>query len=129
MMNLLQDDPVEPWQSEAYYLAARRRVIGTIGSAELNVIEINAGGQLLPHIQPRHTWYCCIRGEGLYTLHNQEHGVQWGDVLEIAPRTIHAFTATGNSPLYLLSGQSLTEDVLPPTRWMELLGKFAGRLK
>jgi quercetin dioxygenase-like cupin family protein len=128
MKNLLDDDPFEPWLSEAYYLAARRRVVGHRDNTELSVIEINAGGQLLPHIQQRHLWYCCIRGEGTYTLRDQEHPFRWGDLLEIAPRTIHAFTATGTAPLYLLQFQSLEDAPLPPATWIELLGKLTGRL-
>jgi quercetin dioxygenase-like cupin family protein len=127
-MNLLDNDPLELWQSEAYYLAARRRVVAQLGTAEVSVIEINAGGQLLPHVQKRQMWYCCIRGEGTYLLHDQERLFQWGDMVEIAPHTIHAFTATGESPLYLMQLQSLTDELLPPTRWVELLGKLTGRL-
>lgn len=128
MMNLLNENPLDPWQSEAYYLAARRRVVAQQGDAELSLIEINGGGQLLPHIQLRHVWYCAIRGEGSYTLYDQEHRLEWGDIVEIAPRTIHAFSATGSTPLYLLQFQSLTEESIAPTRWIEWLGKLTGRL-
>lgn len=127
-MNLLDDDPTAPWQTDAYYLAARRRVVEHMGTAEISLIEINAGGQLLPHIQSRRTFYCCIRGEGTYILHEQEGNLIWGDVVEVAPRTIHAFIAKGNAPLYLLAFQALTDAIMPIVGWRDLLGKWTGRL-
>ncbi len=127
-MNLLDTDPTAPWQSEAYYLAARRRVVEQMGTTEITLIEINAGGQLLPHVQSYRTVYCCIGGEGDYTLNEQEHELQWGAIVEVAPHTIHAFTATGTSPLYLFCFQSLTDEVIEAKNWLKVWGKLTGRL-
>ena len=129
IQNLLDPDGLDTWQSEAYYLAARHRVVGVMGNAELRIIEINAGGQLLPHVQPRQTWYCCIQGAGIFTDQDQEQEFQWGDMVDLAPRRIRAFAATGETPLYVLFAMAVTDSLLSPPDWRDLLGKFAGRFK
>lgn len=127
--NLLDLDGPDTWHSEAYYLAARHRLVGAMGNAELRIIEINAGGQLLPHIQPHQAWYCCIQGAGIFTDQDQEQAFNWGDMIDIAPRRIRAFAATGATPLYVLFAMALTDPLLSAPDWMALLGKFAGRFK
>lgn len=125
--NLFDEDPLATWQTEAYYLAARRRVLGVIAMAEIGIIEISAGGQLLPHVQPKDMTVVCIAGEGQHTDGHRETPVRWGDVLEIAGKEIRGFTATGDNPLYLLTLHPLLEDT-PPTSLAQLALQFMGRL-
>jgi mannose-6-phosphate isomerase-like protein (cupin superfamily) len=127
-MNVLDDDVTAPWHSEAYYLAARRRVLEYAGGAELSLIEINGGGQLLPHVQPQRTYYCCIRGEGTYLVGNQEYSMSWGEQVDVPAGTIHAFQAGVSSPVYLICFHAPGDHPVQRQAWMSLFKKLTGRL-
>lgn len=129
LSNFLHEDPTAPWQREAFYLAARRRVVAQSGTAALYLIEMSAGGQLVPHVQPDALWYLCVGGTGLCTLRSQEQRMAWGDMLDVPANTIHAFTATGDAPFYLLYARSESSDLASQAQWLTWVGKLTGRLK
>jgi mannose-6-phosphate isomerase-like protein (cupin superfamily) len=99
-------DPSLPWQSAAYYIAARHRELAgatLLQTPQVRYIEVEAGGRILPHAHGQPELYFCIDGHGVFTRNKESVPLEAGDYLLVPPGCIQGLDNTGKHPLRLLA--------------------------
>ncbi|MBA3534490.1 MAG: cupin domain-containing protein [Ardenticatenales bacterium] len=94
-----------PWQSDAYHVAARYKELDTLWEGEgvqVQYVEVEAGGRILPHTRKTTELLYCLTGEGRFTLDKEEIAISSGDCF-VAPRhRVQGVSNQGGAPLHLL---------------------------
>jgi mannose-6-phosphate isomerase-like protein (cupin superfamily) len=99
-------DPSLPWQSAAYYIAARHRELAgstLLQTPQVRYIEVEAGGRILPHAHGQPELYFCIDGHGAFTRNQESIPVEAGDYHLVPPGCIQGVDNAGELPLRLLA--------------------------
>jgi mannose-6-phosphate isomerase-like protein (cupin superfamily) len=94
-----------PWQSSAYHVAARYKALDTRWEAEgiqVQFVEIEAGGRILPHAQKTTEVLYCLAGEGHFSLDTEEVAISSGDCIVAPRRQVQGISNRGNVALQLL---------------------------
>ena len=112
-----------PWQSHAYHVWARFKVLETAGlplAARVLYVEVEVGGRILPHAQKQSELLFCLEGEAIFSLDGEETELRAGDSVAIRREQVQGVRNQGNVPLRLLVIQAAEE---PPERsgWLRAL--------
>jgi mannose-6-phosphate isomerase-like protein (cupin superfamily) len=101
-----------PWQSLAYYVAARYKELSDISQmigTQAFYVEIAAGGRILPHSLARPELLFCIEGSGTFSLDDSHSPLEAGDTLYVPRESVRGITNDGESLLRLLAIRPIEE--------------------
>lgn len=101
-----------PWQSLAYYVAARYKALSDVTQmigTQAFYIEIAAGGRILHHSLARPELLFCIEGSGTFSLDDSPSPLEAGDTLYVPPERVRAITNDGEKTLRLLALRPIEE--------------------
>ena len=94
--------PATPWESPAAYVAARRRLLPAAEGLPLALIEIEAGGQLLPHVRAEALLYLVLTGAARMTQGEHEAALGAGDLVTVPAALIRGIANAGDGLLRLV---------------------------
>ncbi len=111
------------WQSHAYHVSARFKVLEVGGMARTTrvlYVEVDVGGRILPHAQKQSQLLYCLEGAGIFSLDGEETELRKGDSVAIPRQQVQGVRNQGDVPLRLLVIQAAEE---PPERtgWLRAL--------
>ncbi|HEX8681592.1 MAG TPA: cupin domain-containing protein [Ardenticatenaceae bacterium] len=99
------DERSLPWQSHAYHVSARFKVleVGGMGlTTQVLYVEVDVGGRILPHAQKQSEFLFCLEGEGSFSLNGEETELRAGDSVAIPRQQVQGVQNQGDEPLRLL---------------------------